>query len=526
MRNYIIIGCVTIAAMLASCTQPVTAPISQGTISNIDAYFWSIGEGAMTFVDTSDQFPATLSFSNGPNGWLQVSNGNTPNIECIVNQDSIFAFDFSSGSVFDLTAGSYFSSLDTETFDTLKLEAVVVDGSHQVIVGNDSGVYFYNFGSSSTFQQSGLQITGITSLTVNASTGGAIYAGTAAGTIYKGGPLPSSWNTYTNTSTLPKAPIGQLLSLGGDSLAAFFTGQPGIYLWDASKWAELSYLSTSQITSLGIVHISNVPYLLAATSNGTFGAYAINSLGTTVSPVSTSRTIYCFGASSSTAFAGTDDGVYQWSGPSNNSWTPIQNSNLTQYKNVTSIGVDDYNIIMLSNGTAVSASLSGSPQTRTLPKTASAAQQVGWYSSTPWVLTNHDFDTGFALTSRDSGFVTGAWPADTGGLVLMRNDLFANDSSWRAGTLVTATHNSFPITARVLAHLDSLSITANGIRLPKALSDVLMVRYSFEHPGELPESNTIPYWIIYYAKNVGPVMFDKVSGAGTAVTVERREIMP
>ncbi len=523
MRSLIVIGCIVIAAALASCSQNVTAPISQEPVSNITSYFWWNGETPMPFLDSITMKPCaifgTLSFANNASGLLGVNDGTLPQMQCIVNEDSIVALGFTLDSVMGQNNGSYFSSLDTEVLNTLPThESIITDGNpRQVAVGTDSGVYFLNY--SGVFQPSGTSVSSITSLTGNSTY---LYAGTAAGTILMANlPLTqsSSWAQYSGTLPVTGS-IGQLLWLGSDSLAATVAGKPGIYLWNGSVWSPLSMFSTEHVSVLGKVQVSNTPYLLAATSDGEIGAHSLNNLVGDPSPVPlTAGTIHCFGSTSSVAVAGTDDGIYEWTGPSGNAWNQL--SNLT-FKGVTSLDLDGDNLIVLSNGYIETTTLSGATSSN-LRTPNYTPQQVGWISSTPWVLTSRDFDTENTTSGQYKvfpGFSRGYWPADTGGLVLMRENLFANDSSWRAGTIVTNDTASQPITARVIAHLNTLYVEANGVK--NTYPDVLEVRYAFEHPGEKPEVNSVPYWIIYYAKNQGPVMFDKESGTG----LERHEIKP
>ncbi len=526
MRGLIITCCGALAVVFASCKQPVTAPISQQPVSNIDAYFWWNAEPSMSFVDTNDlSIGAPLTFMNDANGLLEVSDGVPPNIKCIVNEDSVYAFGFTSGSVFNLQKGSYFSALDTEVFQPPEPRALIVaiNGTTQVIIGTDSGIYFIS--GTQPLQLGGLQDSILTALTEN-SISHTLYAATASGTIYYyNEPLivHAVWTPYTTPTQLPSGSIGQLLWLSGYTLAATVTGQNGIYTSNANgAWTQLAYLSNKQPSVLDKFPISTDTFLLAATTDGYIGVYSLNSLTANATPVNLNAgNIYCFGSSTGKAFVGTDEGVYEWSGLSANTWNPVPN--LTNYKPVTSLAIDHDNVIFLSNGIVDTGALSGTPLS--LPKTASPALQVGWNASVPWVLTTTDYE---ANDHNTSGLPYGYWPHDTGGLVLLRNTLFANDSSWRAGTLVkSVSDSSFSISARVLAHLDSLHVSANvsGKDSTQSFPDVLVVRYSHELPGEMPEPD-LPYWIVYYAKNEGPVMFDNVPASGTSAKFERYEVKP
>lgn len=112
--------------------------------------------------------------------------------------------------------------------------------------------------------------------------------------------------------------------------------------------------------------------------------------------------------------------------------------------------------------------------------------------------------------------------AHSGGhIVLLRANPLA-DSSWRAGTVMrVADYHTFPIEARLLARLDTLSI--NGA----SYSDVLAIRYAHEFPNRSADSTDLPYWVIFYARGRGPVMFDRVYyGPSSKTTFERRALLP
>lgn len=105
----------------------------------------------------------------------------------------------------------------------------------------------------------------------------------------------------------------------------------------------------------------------------------------------------------------------------------------------------------------------------------------------------------------------------SGGVLLLRNNPLV-DSSWPAGTMMlraSSNYKSFPIEARLLARLDSLDV--GGVSYP----DVLAIRYAHEFPDLTVDSVNVPYWVIFYARGRGPIMFDKV---GPSTPFERRAI--
>jgi len=86
-------------------------------------------------------------------------------------------------------------------------------------------------------------------------------------------------------------------------------------------------------------------------------------------------------------------------------------------------------------------------------------------------------------------------------------DLQVGDS-WNAGTLAAASIDGFvPITAKVVEHLDSLSIkvrTSSATHFP-VYHDAFIVEYA-------PEDSTlrdIATWLIYFVKNQGPVLIQQ-----------------
>ncbi|HET6400655.1 MAG TPA: hypothetical protein VFH95_04570 [Candidatus Kapabacteria bacterium] len=108
-------------------------------------------------------------------------------------------------------------------------------------------------------------------------------------------------------------------------------------------------------------------------------------------------------------------------------------------------------------------------------------------------------------------------PRHPGGVVLLRSNPLV-DSSWRAGTIgrySSPNEKPFPVEARLLERLDTLNV--NGVSYP----DVLVIRYAHEL-ADFSADSTKPYWVIFYARGRGPIMFDKVKGT----LFERRAILP
>ncbi len=123
-----------------------------------------------------------------------------------------------------------------------------------------------------------------------------------------------------------------------------------------------------------------------------------------------------------------------------------------------------------------------------------------------------DLDDGSQFMDGDT---TGPYHSG-GGIVLLRADPLV-DSSWRGGTIMTGGSNykRFAVGARFLQRLDTLHV--DGVSYP----DVLTIRYAHENP-DFSADTTKPYWVIFYERGRGPIMFDKIEGS----ILERRAILP
>ncbi|GEM_PF-3475332 len=122
------------------------------------------------------------------------------------------------------------------------------------------------------------------------------------------------------------------------------------------------------------------------------------------------------------------------------------------------------------------------------------------------------------------GDTTTPGPWHSGGLVLLRSNPTA-DSSWRAGTIMNGNnYAAFAVEARLLARLDSLDI-GNA-----SFADVLVVRYAHEKgANHSVDSAAAPYWVVYYARGIGPIMFDRSafsSSPSYSRPFERRMVVP
>ena len=80
------------------------------------------------------------------------------------------------------------------------------------------------------------------------------------------------------------------------------------------------------------------------------------------------------------------------------------------------------------------------------------------------------------------------------------------DSSWQADTLLTPSLPPFPITARIVGHLDQVRMNDST-----TYNDVIEVRYSYEVAGQPAPS--VPYWDIFFTKDKGPIIIYQISNS-------------
>lgn len=388
------------------------------------------------------------------------------------------------------------------------------NGQANYVVGTDSGLLYYNtVHQPDTFQSFALPGTRISALLVNQDQH-QLIVGTNSGTLLAADltsfPTISPWKTLT---TAP-SPAMQLFTVVS-SIFMRLENQPGVWVSQSgSTPVQLPFGTSETLSTIGI-RASIDTTIFAASTTGQIGAYEINTART--SPfisIAGVTTVYGFATQGSEVLAATNNGIYTWSGASSNSWNPIAGS-LATYKPVTAIAINNSEILFASQGRIYQGTTAG--VSNYLQPIDTSVVQVGLNSSVPWVLSRHDFETtpqgGSGLTS-----IPNFWPYNPGGLLLMQRNLFSGDSSWRAGTLVDSLHNSHRITGRVLAHLDSLHIQGLQLTYP----DVLVIRYANETSLKGPNTS-LNYWIVYYAKNSGPVMIDNYSPTSP---FDRREIGP
>ena len=497
---------------VASCSQPVAPPtVSQGAVGAVPEYFWRTPPSALALVGDSlhPGLHDNLTFVNNA-GLLQVNDGNIKPIYCVVNSDSVYASNISTGSVIDLDYGSYFSALDTEMLLPHKMRTVAILGSSTIEIGTDTGV-FEKITSNSNYKFSGLGGRDI-KLLATYSDNSTVYAVTTGDSVFfstKGG----GWQMLD----LLNLPTGHITAFYSDSdQYAVVEGSSGVFVHpgDGSGWTIVPFLQDRRITAISSFHNGQNGVLLG-TSEGYAGA--CNAAGTSLSLLQQmhgSGAIHSFQTTSSATYAGTDSGLFQNTAPGlTPSWQLIKTT--AGYRPITKVGYRAAGgVFFLANGVVVTWDQPSGPVTAGL--SASAIDLTcGTMAVAITITTAYGRDQTGIRWSVIQDSVRYYYPYIPGGLVMLRKDQFAVGNNWRAGTLVNYDHSSYAFTGRVMQRLDALQI--NGKQYP----DVFVIRYAHELSGSVADANHVPYWVIYYERGVGPIMFDKVGLSGQFI---RREI--
>ncbi len=467
----------------------------------------------MTLTDSLGAFPNSLTFQDSGN-LLKVSDPKAKPIYCLVNRDSAFATNISHGSVIDIELGSYFSGLDTELLTAHTLSAMLLyDQSSLPIVATDSGVFDYDL-ASRRYVYDNLPESDIHLFAAEPSTS-TIFAASTAGLLFSrhGG----VWKPVSLDGIAPAgSKTGPILALVSDTDQFIaLDGITGVFKHSRAggPWSQLPFMADKQVTALALHHNGNSVSLIIGTSDGQLGVFGLlGNPNVAPSQAAGSNKIWCIASEGGLAFAGTDIGVFTNKGGLTSAWTYVAGT--SSYRPVSYIiPRSSGNFLFLSNGLIYIGSLTGASTSLAFKSKALAiAFGSRFFALDDTALWNY---TSSYTWLPDTNFARLYYPFIPGGLVMLRNNHLSQSDNWRAGTLVTNDHSSYAITGRVMQRLDSLQI--NGGQYP----DVFVIRYAHELPNGQADTVHVPYWMIYYQRGVGPIMFDKV-GVGTAFA--RREL--
>lgn len=499
------------ALAFSACRQPVEQ-VQPPTITDVSSYFWT-SSSPRTLFDTSGKLTNTLSFS-GSGSSLAVQD-NSITLQCQTLKDSVKASGFTTGSVIDLDYYSFFSAQDTQVSIPVRISAaVLVTGGYYA--ATDHGIWSHT----SIWQQDNASISTINLFAYDA-TAKMLYAATLSGQV-----MQKSLATGSGTwSTLPVSPgpLNAMIVYKG-SLYVAQAGGIGVSLWSTASqtWYPLTPSIGDEVTAL-FPYTGSYPILVGTVHGNVYMMSPSAGLSPAAPALNCNSRINCFLAFNGGVAAGTNIGLYK-SPHGSDAWTlinataPIRSIAQRVGKYNGSGKSDPDSLCFISSGGIFWVDTSGNPVPATAIRTGLPALGFVFESGTvnSTVVTELSLCVRGAMTygnwiSPTTDSIPSQHPESPGGLLLLRSDRTNDNDSWRAGTLVTHKNwQSYAITGRIREHLDSLHITNGSVT--KSYPDVLVVRYAHELAGAIPQSDAIPYWVVYYAKGTGPVMFDKQEG--------------
>ncbi|GEM_PF-5173785 len=473
-----------LAVVAGSCTPDLTPPLNYGSANNMAAYFWSAG-ASLAF--DSDQ--VTVRDSSGLLIATDVDKSNrTHTLVCKASADTVYASGFAPNSILDLDDGWFFSALDTVTISHHALTTAVVNKDDGFDVGTDSSLYEGT--KSGGFTPDKFSPLNITTLAVvpNSDSLFAVTGGNAIWLRHAG-----NWTSFSTVGL----PTGAIIAMTADpsSLYVAISGAVGIYQFSRSStsWKLLpGFMALKHVTALkAFVHFGVSEYLMAGADDGTVGGNASNTANNFTANVSGRVNSFAGDANGAMGIAA-EGGVYKMSGPT---VTPV----VLDSRPASSIAFTSGGFFMITGGSVyavgtspgVTTGYTGIPHTLLMASGNAflVTDSAIYYFSTTW--------------NPLPGFPFSYYPTKYGGLVLLRSNPLV-DSSWRAGTLVDPNHHSYAITARTISRFDTVTVGSQVYR------DVIVMRYAHELAGFSADSINAPYWVVFYERGLGPVIFDRM----------------
>lgn len=500
-------------------------------VTDASAYFWKTNS-QVSFLDSNivskSVSPIYLNFPQGDSAssfLIKESRSSfSDTLTCILGSEDVSISGLSVYSIIPLADGYSIKPQSTKQKDTVvpPFNHILALSGSSVIASNDSGIYLSKGSTWVKISQSSLKL-GET-VTLFAASGSRIYAATSQGLLNVSSNGGNTWSLLTS-----KFYPNKILALAPDPSTGY------LFISVNNHVFKLSGTIVDTLQSFLNLQFTSLAYLAADSSRalsvlvgGTndrglyyrqFSPSSLDSDWSAVSGVSTKNI-------RSLVAASPDVGVFCSAGKS------IDSSSDGIFWNVASANDTGMLVYDVTKANVISWTKQGQFQyvaantTKQIPQfhprsindfsaadgNYFVATDSGIYSdiypNTNW----NSFSSGLGISSTRGSDIPGSivlLHSHTGGI--------SPDSSWLAGTLVNTNQNmEFPITARIIGHLDQVTMP-DSTKYP----DVIEVQYSYEvnsKPSTIP-----PYWLIYYAKGIGPIIIDEVSGTVFTHKIYRRK---
>jgi hypothetical protein len=526
-RSYISLLLVAACTVSIGCN-PGIIDVPPPTVTDASAYFFPKNARTVTFnkFDSITKTPSTftLNFSIQDSGYtIAESGGYQPEtFTGIIGSDAVEMSGLSMHSIIPLPTGYSIKPKSTSQIQTITIplhHIIAVLKSSVIASNNDSGIYYSTNSGMNWSRAQTSPVKSTDPVTIFAAIGDRVYAATSHGNLIMSSGGGKNWSLVTS-QFVGKTILAIAIDQGNGDLYISLSNN-NIDVVSASSGLKniLKSANTLHFSSLACLSDTNAgaSILVGGTDNGLYYRELFrngnDSMDWTPTSISTGKirsliaanianSFYCSAGSSIDSspdginwrYAAADTGMLAYDAIAGKviSWTNqgtihVVNVNSTIpsiNKTVNDFSASDGNYFAATN-TGVSILTSQSNQ---------------WVDSSTGLTTTRTIGTEIPGSVVLLHSVTGSSPVD---------------SSWEACTLLNQSKVPIIITGRILGHLDSLTIGADSVHKGgTTYADVIAVRYADESTPN-NQISSIPYWVIYYSKNEGPLVISQMYGTTT-----------
>ncbi len=503
-------------------------------VSTLGDYFWTSAglSGGMRYLvyDGNGVQTGEDVLSGRPDSVVDVSGSTSSSLSFIVTPDSVILTTLGASGLFPLPTGAYFTSSTGSTTSSraIPISAVCALANGEVLAA-DSGQIYRSPDGLGAWTKVGGPIPNVNIFASTAATD-TVVAGTARGIYYRVGggtfnPIASTIG-ITQVNLLALTETGSIFFFHPSSRTVFQVGiNPGSFpvLADSTSLAPtgdaygMVYKDSDSRWTLDVACDSGVRKLSDAQSIFSRINFVGSVGGGTQSMVKSKRGVICL----------VDNlGTFYTANVLNTGWVkagklPFSNGEVVTASSVarTSSAQFDSVVFGTSKGNIYLCASDGSPLIHVdslgVPISGIAVTMGGHILAATY---NGLYDVRSANSKLVGPGISTSTPV-TAGITLLwdANGRLDSGATWPAGYLkIPALPQPLPITATIIKRLDTL-VVPGGIG---SFGETYLIRYAYESNPGTPSGPF--YWLFYYSRPYGPVLFEEYQLAGSVATLLKR----